>query len=150
MKSDRNIRISVVIATYRRPLSLKDTLSSMVAQTRPADEIIVVDNNSGDETEWIVSEFRQKLPIQYVFEPRQGVSFARNAGVKAANGEVVAFTDDDCVSDPDWLYNLELPFLRDPQIGLVGGEILSEETQGTLIEKFCIADAMLRVSRSGP
>ncbi len=135
----------MVIATYKRPASLRDTLRSLVNQVRPADEVVVVDNNSLDETEEVVAEFRDKIPLKYRFESRQGVAFARNAALAAATGDIIAFTDDDCVTDPHWLYYLELPFLRDPSIGMAGGEIGGLEVQGSIVERFCIADAMLRI-----
>lgn len=115
--------VSVIIATYNRAEFLRETLHALTLQTRPPDQLVVVDNNSSDHTCAVVEQFSELLPLTYVFEPQQGVAFARNRGIRHAAGEIIAFTDDDCIPDPQWLEYLELPFIRDPSIGLVGGRI---------------------------
>lgn len=142
---DNKLTISVVIPTFNRAMILKEALESLVAQTRKPDEVVVVDNNSSDNTKEVVENFNHGFNVIYVLEPRQGTSTARNTGIKKASGDIVVFIDDDCVADREWLHHLELPFLRDPSIGLVGGEILGCRVKGTLVEDYCIADALLRV-----
>jgi glucosyl-dolichyl phosphate glucuronosyltransferase len=104
-------RISVVICTYNRAHSLGKTLESVVVQSVPSDiewEIIVVDNNSSDQTREIVESFQSRYPerMRYAFEGRQGVSNARNTGVRESRGQIVAFIDDDETADPNWLESL--------------------------------------------
>ena len=99
---------SVVITTYNRAKLLADTLLSLAdQQVSPAVrwEVIVVDNNSRDETEDVVRRCSEttSLRIRHVFEPRQGQSFARNRGIEAAEGAVILFTDDDIIPNPDWV-----------------------------------------------
>jgi glycosyltransferase involved in cell wall biosynthesis len=99
---------SVVITTYNRAKLLADTLLSLAdQQVSPAVrwEVIVVDNNSRDETEDVVRRCSEttSLRIRHVFEPRQGQSFARNRGIEAAEGAVILFTDDDIIPSPDWV-----------------------------------------------
>lgn len=120
--------ISVVLCTYNRPASLKSTLESFSGLTLPSDldwELIVVDNNSKDKTREIIQEFAKTagFSVRYVFESRQGKSAAMNAGVAAAKGEIVAFTDDDVLLHPEWLLNLKRAFDEFDCAG-VGGRII--------------------------
>jgi len=91
---------SVIICTYNRAKSLQKTLHSLAAMTLPADwlwEVIVVDNNSCDDTRAVVAGFARtaRFPLRYVFEGMQGLCQARNTGLTVARSEVIAFTDDD-------------------------------------------------------
>ena len=86
---------------------LKNCLDSLVKQTKKPDEVLVVDNNSGDETSSIVSNFKKKLPIEYVFEPRVGIPIARNTGIKNSKYDIIAFIDDDCVADTNWVKEIK-------------------------------------------
>lgn len=92
--------LSLIIATYNRAEQLMVTLESVATQRHPAQrwECIVVDNNSKDDTRERVEAFAAAHPdlqIRYVFEPNQGLSYARNRGISEAQGEIVAFIDDD-------------------------------------------------------
>ena len=108
--------MSVVISAYNRCESLRDTLESLVDQRVNQDlhyEIIVVDNNSKDETRTVVEgiALKSKRPVRYLFEPIQGKSYAMNCGTRAALGKFVAYCDDDVVADQDWVQNLCEAFL---------------------------------------
>jgi glucosyl-dolichyl phosphate glucuronosyltransferase len=142
---EKKLKISVIIITFNRAAMLIDVLTSLTKQKRFPDEVVVVDNNSKDDTRNVALSFEGKLNIRYVLEVKQGVSFARNAGIANASGDILVFTDDDCVPQEEWLHYLEVPFLRDPAIGIVGGDILAHRVKGNLIEDFCIAEEMLRV-----
>lgn len=120
--------ISVVVCTYNRAASLKSTLEGFSGLTLPSDfdwELIVVDNNSKDKTREVIQEFAKTAgsSVRYVFESRQGKSAAMNAGVAAAKGEIVAFTDDDVLLHPEWLLNLKRAFDEFDCAG-VGGRIV--------------------------
>ena len=122
------VNVSVVICTYNRAESLRDTLVSLVSQTvngNPPYEIIVVDNNSKDRTKEVVQEFQAHNGrfVRYIFEGRQGLAYARNTGIRAAKGEIVAYVDDDVIVDPAWLEALWKCF-RDTNADAVGGRIL--------------------------
>ena len=99
---------TVLIATFNRAALLDDTLRSirslLVSKGRRW-EVIVVDNNSSDNTRAVVERQARDFPVRlrYLFEARQGRSSALNAGIKAAAGEVIAFTDDDVLVAPGWL-----------------------------------------------
>jgi glycosyltransferase involved in cell wall biosynthesis len=120
--------ISVIICTQNRCESLKDTLASLVRQESIKNikyECIVVDNNSRDKTKEVVesyiSDFKGKL--RYIFEPNQGLSYARNRGVQEACGNIIAFTDDDCIVDKNWLLNIVHNFKAFNCDG-IGGRVL--------------------------
>jgi glucosyl-dolichyl phosphate glucuronosyltransferase len=99
---------TVLIATYNRAALLDRTLASIrnirVAPDRNWD-VIVVDNNSTDDTRAVVERHARGFPVSltYLFEPRQGRSSALNAGIAVSRGTVIAMTDDDVVVDPGWL-----------------------------------------------
>jgi len=100
------IKYSVVIATYNRAEELRRTLRSLDG-VRIADgwEIIVVDNNSTDDTAAVVRDVADTsaVPLRYVHEQVQGRSAALNAGIAAAQGQIIVTTDDDVRVEPDWL-----------------------------------------------
>ena len=92
------MRFSIVIATYNRAGLLRDTLASLSGlQIDTSWEVVVVDNNSTDDTREVVETAARSFPVQlhYVFEPEQGRSAALNAGFRVAEGEIIVTTDDD-------------------------------------------------------
>jgi glycosyltransferase involved in cell wall biosynthesis len=121
------IRLSVVICTYNRAHSLRQTLQSLESlDVEGLDgEIILVDNNSKDDTRAAIESFlpRAPLPAQYVFEGQQGLSHARNAGIDRASGDVVVFSDDDVLVDRRWLREIATAFALEKPTA-VGGKIL--------------------------
>jgi len=120
--------ISVVVPTFNRVDMLRRNLHSLVHQSadRASYEIIVVDNNSTDATRQTVAGIAQKDPrIRYVSESRQGLSHAKNAGLQAARGAIVAYIDDDALPGRQWVSTLLQSFERTkPRPHVVGGPIL--------------------------
>jgi glycosyltransferase involved in cell wall biosynthesis len=119
------LQASIIIPTYNRASCLSICLEALASQTmdETAFEIIIVDNNSLDNTREVVLDFAQSQPtlhVRYVFEPRQGVCHARNRGIAKARGEILCFLDDDAVPSPGWL-NALLEGFADPTVGCVGG-----------------------------
>src|SRR5690606_41175507 len=100
-------QLSVIMCTFHRGALLADAMGSVLAQhddTTPSFELIVLDNNSTDRTRAIIEGFAAADPrVQYGFESRQGLSFARNTGIARARAPLVAFTDDDVRVEPDWV-----------------------------------------------
>jgi glycosyltransferase involved in cell wall biosynthesis len=125
-----NMKITVILCTFNRCLSLARTLESVAASVLPesvACEILVVDNNSTDSTREVVEGFMRSRPgvFRYLFEAHQGKSFALNAGVRGAQGDVLAFLDDDVTVEPTWLENLTAPLHGSEWAG-TGGRTLLE------------------------
>jgi GT2 family glycosyltransferase/SAM-dependent methyltransferase len=114
--------VSIVICTRDRPRSLATTLSALAVQQAPPGEVVVVENGpTTAATRGTVAAF----PLaRYVHEPRPGLSAARNAGLRAATGEVVAFTDDDADPHPAWAGQVARAFARDPELLAVTGLVL--------------------------
>jgi glycosyltransferase involved in cell wall biosynthesis len=120
--------ISVVVCTYNRSQSLAKTLDSLAASKLPEAvdwEVLVVDNNSSDQTRQVVEELcsRHGDRFRYVFEPRQGKSHALNTAIRESRGDILAFTDDDVTVEPTWLQNLTAA-LMDGQWAGAGGRTL--------------------------
>jgi len=121
------VNVTVIVCTYNRCQSLAEALGSVASSALPDSvewEVLVVDNNSRDQTRAVVEEVSGRYPgrFRYLFESRQGLSNARNAGIRAARGEIVVFTDDDVTVDPLWLQNLTVP-LSGSQWAGAGGRI---------------------------
>jgi glycosyltransferase involved in cell wall biosynthesis len=110
MSSLTSMRLTIIVCTYNRAISLKQTLECLSQQTISESmpwELIVVDNNSTDETKNVVSGMRSRIPdLRYEFESRQGLSHARNRGVSAARGDYIFFTDDDVCPEKIWAARL--------------------------------------------
>jgi glucosyl-dolichyl phosphate glucuronosyltransferase len=120
--------ISIIICTYNRSNTLNKVLECVQGLTGSPDitwETLVVDNNSTDETKSTVERFVGcgKGNIKYIFEGRQGKPYALNTGIAAAKGDILAFTDDDVLIDPDWLLNIKKTFDHHDCVG-VGGKII--------------------------
>ena len=104
------MKFSVIIATYNRADELVKTLESLKnLESNGPWEAIIVDNNSSDNTRQVVLEQVDSFPVplRYILEKEQGRSAALNAGIRAAQGEILAVTDDDVRVDPHWLLNAE-------------------------------------------
>ncbi len=126
------MNITVILCTYNRCAVLAKALESIAAQRLPDSiewEALVVDNNSTDRTREVVEEFcRHYLGrFRYLFEPQQGKSYALNAGIQEARGNVLAFTDDDVMVEPAWLQNLTARLDKGKWVG-AGGRTLPERT----------------------
>jgi len=122
------MQVSVVIGTYNRAHLLAGTLEALASQEVPASlhwEIVVVDNNSRDATAEVTTAFSKTTatPVRYVFEPQQGLSHARNRGIREARGAIIAFTDDDVLPAADWIAEIAAAIARWEADG-VGGRIL--------------------------
>ena len=119
--------VSIVIPTYNRSKllpKLLDSLEKMLIPEGLSYEIILVDNNSRDNTKEIVERFIRDgiRNFRYVFEQDQGSSCSRNRGIREAEGEIIAFTDDDQLVDPMWISSLWKTF-QEYDADCVGGRI---------------------------
>ena len=118
--------ISVIICTWNRSASLARTLDSLRNHhvvPECAIEVIVIDNNCGDDTPSVVRSMQNGWPLgtlHYVREPRQGKQFALNTAIRHAKGSILAFTDDDVLIPDGWVSEI-VEIFKDPEIELVGG-----------------------------
>ncbi len=113
--------VSVIVTSLNDETLIKDCIVSLLGMDYPRErqEILVVDNGSTDRTAEIIKSF----PVRYLWEGRRGESYARNQGIEASNGEILAFTEPDCVVSTGWLRELVQAF-EEEGVGGVGGEIL--------------------------
>lgn len=119
------MQVTAAVCTFNRAQFLNQCLHACAEQKVEFDyEILVVDNNSTDDTKSVVERVKQINPhIQYVIETNQGLSYARNRALSEAKGEIVAFIDDDAIAQPGWLAGIVRPF-SEPDVGCVGGKIM--------------------------
>jgi glycosyltransferase involved in cell wall biosynthesis len=125
------VQISVILCTCNRCQDLRTALDS-VARSVLSDavewEVLVVDNNSSDQTSEVAKEFAARHParFRYVCEPRQGKSYALNTGIRESRGDVIAFLDDDVTVEPSWLRNLTMVLESEEWAGVSGRTLIPE------------------------
>lgn len=124
---------SVVIPTYNGAQRLPGVLEKLRSQTGTEEidwEIIIVDNNSSDETAQIVQNLQKtwqlKAPLIYVFEPRQGLAFARQLGIQTSKGVFVGFLDDDNFPSSNWVLESFKFGKNNPLVGAYGGKVVAD------------------------
>lgn len=125
--------LSVIICTYNRERYLPAVLESLVRGSFSDYEIIVVDNNSTDSTAQIVASFASSHPkhaVHYVKEPVQGLSSARNCGIRNAKGDILVFVDDDATVSENYLSCYAQLFESHPEIHAAGGPIIPSYETG--------------------
>lgn len=117
-----NSFVSIIIPVFNDSQRLKTCLEALETQTYPQElyEIIVIDNNSEENIEEVVKQFNQAKITQ---EKRPGSYAARNKGISLAKGEIIVFTDADCIPAPEWLEKGVVNLLSNPNCGLVAGKI---------------------------
>lgn len=130
--------LSVIIPHLNQPDFLDRCLASLMAQDGavPAFEIIVVDNGSHDMPQAVCDAYPA---VRLIAEPEPGPGPARNAGVAAANGDILAFIDADCLADPGWLARIENYFATNPEAHILGGDVFiarEDAASATLLEAY--------------
>jgi GT2 family glycosyltransferase len=121
--SDDFPAVTVVIPTYNRGHFLERALTSVLTQNYPADRlaVIVIDDGSRDGTRDILQTFQSHYAnFQFLQQTNRGPAAARNTGLRAARGEIVAFMDDDCLADANWLRELARAYDRSTVGGVAG------------------------------
>ncbi|MFM7205716.1 MAG: glycosyltransferase [Planctomycetaceae bacterium] len=119
----RSPRVSVVVCSYNGGRTLAECLASLGRLRYPDYEVILVDDGSTDNTPAIAARFAE---VRTIRQENRGLSAARNAGLSAATGEIVAYTDSDCFAEPDWLTHL-VHQLESTGADAVGGPNLSPD-----------------------
>lgn len=113
--------VTVVVACYNGGRTLQSCLDSLMQLNYPAYQVIVVDDGSTDITAQVASLYKD---IRLIRQEHKGLAVARNTGIAAADGEVIAFTDADCQPDEDWLYYLASDLLKGAFVGVGGPNFL--------------------------
>jgi len=119
------IYFSIIVCTYNRCNYLKETIGSIIDAIgkREDCELIIIDNNSTDQTSKIVESFSSFSSLKYFLETNQGLSHARNRGMQEAVGEVLVYLDDDIELPSDYFEVCDHIF-QDPEIAISGGKVL--------------------------
>ena len=136
-----NVFSSIVIPTYNRSSSLLNTLNSLIKQSiAPSDfEIVIVDDGSTDDTRAIVSKFKREnrsYSIQYLHQQNGGPASARNLGVRHAKGQIIFFTDDDCIVPRRWVETYLKKYCQYPEIVGVGGWMVTAKKSRSLFSDY--------------
>ncbi|MGM5483025.1 MAG: glycosyltransferase [Nanobdellota archaeon] len=127
--------ISIIIPTYNRCDILKETLNSFLYLKNKKFEfeyeIILVDNNSSDDTKSVVLSFSGSLPVLYLHEPRQGKNYAVNQGIEFSRGDILVFVDDDVTVNKNWIVNIYKSIKNYNDVNIFGGKILTHWPEKT-------------------
>lgn len=133
------IKVSVIICTHNRAEILDKVLSNLISQTLDFSfyEIIVVDNASTDNTKKIVEKYSKKFTnLKYIYEPKLGLSRARNRGVKEARGKIITFIDDDAIPVKNWIEEHLKTYEKFEDTVAVGGKVLLKLPERINLNKF--------------
>ena len=113
-----NAKISVIVPAYNSEKTIQNTISSILNQPiKEVIDLIVVDDGSTDKTAKIVRQFSN---VKYIYQKNSGPASARNRGAQEADGDLLFFTDSDCIPHQDWILKM-LPHFAEPKVGVVAG-----------------------------
>jgi GT2 family glycosyltransferase len=131
----------VVIPVYNATDTILACLESLNEQEVLPYEVILIDNNSTDNTVNKVKKYCEdkKLNIILINEIKRGPAAARNKGFELSKGDVIAFTDSDCITKRDWIKNVALVFQKDPDLDVIGGVDVGSNSDISLAGKFLSA-----------
>jgi len=133
--SGRLPRISVVVCSYNGSATLSECLTGIARLRYPDYEVIVVSDGSTDGTPQIAAAF---AGVRVIETPQRGLSSARNTGMEASSGEIIAYIDDDAIPDPDWLTHLAASFASGSYVA-AGGPNVAPAGSGRVAQ--CVANA---------
>ncbi|MEZ0186518.1 MAG: glycosyltransferase family 2 protein [Candidatus Reddybacter sp.] len=138
------MKISAVVPTYNNAEYIEGAINSILAQTHPVDEIIIIDDGSSDDTEALVDNIIKKSNnIIYIKQDNQGPSSARNRGITAANGDWLAFLDADDLWTPDKIALQIEALQREPSLKLIAADMNEIDRHGKLIAESVLAKHQL-------
>ena len=124
--ASRRLTLSLCVCTRNRADELGTLLESVAGQSQLPAEVVIVDNGSTDHTRDVVQSFMKRLhavPFRYVVDHSRTIGRLRNRAVNESAGDVICFTDDDCILEQGWFRNIEESFLLEDRIGAVGGRM---------------------------
>lgn len=120
--------IAVVIPTYNRPRMVTEAVDSVLAQTRQADEIVVVDDGSQEPCEEVLRVYGDR--VGYIFQENRGLAGARNTGIRATDSALLTFLDDDDLLEANHLESLAALLEADPAVSVAYGEVVYTDLSG--------------------
>lgn len=116
-------KVSVIVPIYNGEKTLSGCLSSILNQTYKDYEIILIDNNSTDNTKKIIQDFQKRhTSIKYVFEAKKGRGVARNKGINSVKGSIIVMTDSDCIVPKNWVEEITKPIINKKEQVVMGFE----------------------------
>ena len=123
--------VSVIIITRNRFKQLKNCLDCLMAQTSFPQEVLIVDSSDNGETKKLVEKYQKSAKPKIIYHKvsHVSVSFSRNQGLKRANGDIIAFTDDDCYPLRDWIKEIIKAHQGFPEAMAIGGRVINKNTQ---------------------
>ncbi|OUS15913.1 hypothetical protein A9Q88_09170 [Gammaproteobacteria bacterium 50_400_T64] len=138
------MKISAVIPTYNNAAFITEAIDSILAQSHPVDEIIVVDDGSSDHSEALVKAIAQKTDkLIYIKQQNQGPSSARNRGIEAASGDWIAFLDADDRWPKDKIARQIAALEKEPSLQLVAGDMAETDERGNVLIESMLAKHQL-------
>ncbi|MDZ7630059.1 MAG: glycosyltransferase family A protein [Gemmatimonadaceae bacterium] len=141
------MKISVIICTRDREETIGQALESVAQCEYDRFDIHVMDQSTRPATrecvEALAARFKGTVPIHYHHLDKAGLSRASNAGTRVSDGEVIAFTDDDVIVPPDWLSAIAAAFTKDPQAGLLYGQVLVPASLQPLVDAGTIVPSLV-------
>jgi len=117
------LRISVIVCTRDRADSCRRTISRLLESRPLGTEMLVVDQSGDESTRTAIEDLERGDEVVYIRSARGGLSAARNEGAAAATGDVLLFTDDDCLPDDDWIEAWRASFVSDVSTGIGFGQV---------------------------
>jgi glycosyltransferase involved in cell wall biosynthesis len=117
------VRVSVIVPTRNRPDQIGPCVESILANSHPSMELIVVDQSDARDSESVLVAFRQDPRLRYVATSTRGAACARNVGIKVSTADLIAFTDDDCRVPTDWVARIAKLFDNEPTAGVIFGRV---------------------------
>ena len=133
-----SMHVSIIIPAYNAEATLGECLAACVAQTHSDVDVIVVDDGSTDST----PDMAKNYPVEYIRQDNAGPAAARNRGAQAAKGEIIVFTDSDCIAEPDWIEKLLAGFTSDDVVGVGGSYDIANDS--SLLAQMIHEEIMVR------
>jgi GT2 family glycosyltransferase len=119
----KQVRVSVVVPTRNRPDQIGPCVESILANSYPSMELIIVDQSDARDSEAALIAFRQDPRLRYVATNTRGAARARNLGIESSSADLIAFTDDDCRVPTDWIDRIVELFDNEPTAGVIFGRV---------------------------
>ena len=113
--------ISLISTVYNEGSTVRDLLDSLVAQTLPPDEVVIVDGGSNDDTVAHIQAYQSRLPLRLIVQPGANISQGRNRAIAEARGDIIAVTDAGVTLQPTWLQEITRPLREDAEVAVVSG-----------------------------